>query len=132
MRKFDILVIDDEEDPRHEWFREVLLPMGHQVRSAYTAQGAVEEMAQRAYDVVFFDHDLGQDPVNGSMIAGRVLNDPGTYQTPAAVWVHSMNWNGALNIASKFRSAGIPTIVESFAELLYRNNLQEALEALVP
>lgn len=132
MRKFDILVIDDEEDPRHIWFRAALEPMGHQVHSAHTSQAAMEQMARRAFDLVFFDHDLGADPVNGSMIAGRLLNDPGSYQLPAAVWVHSMNWHGALNIVSKFESAGIPAVAESFSELLYRDNLHEALEMLIP
>lgn len=134
MRKFDILVIDDEEDPRHVWFRTTLGALGHQVSSAYDADQALEQLATRKFDVAFFDHDLGNHSVSGSAIAGHALNDPDTYHRPRSAWAHSMNYDGARNIASKFYSAGIPVTMESFAILQMSDaeHVQDALERLVP
>lgn len=132
MRKFDILVIDDEEEPRHVWFRAHLGALGHRVTSAYEAESALDLLRTRKFDLVFFDHDLGNTPVNGSMIAGQVLMNPDTYHAPSAVWVHTMNYHGAQNIASKFYSAQVPVTVESFYMLQVNQDLQGALERLVP
>jgi CheY-like chemotaxis protein len=131
MRRLHILVIDDEDDPRLIWFRQTLGDMGHRVHTAQTADAALDLFREFQFDLAFFDHDLG-GRYGGSDIASRVLNDPDTYQCPKSVWVHSMNTQGAQNIASKFRSAGIPVIVEWFMDLQDKSDLQGLLESWVP
>lgn len=131
MRRLHILVIDDEDDQRLVWFRKTFGEMGHRVQTAQTAAAAMDLFREFKFDLAFFDHDLGET-YGGSDIAGKVLNDPDTYQYPGAVWVHSMNPDGALNIASKFRSAGVPVIVERFKGLQEKVELQELLESWVP
>lgn len=131
MRRLHILVIDDEDDPRLIWFRQTLGHMGHRVHTAQTADAAMELFREFKFDLAFFDHDLG-GRYGGSDIASKLLNDPENYQCPGAVWVHSMNSAGAANIASKFRSVGVPVIVEWIMDLYAREDLQELLESWVP
>lgn len=116
MTHLDILVIDDEE-VRHEWFRVALKRLGHTMTSAYRSVEALRLLRTHRYDLAFFDHDLVGEQATGSTIAGAVLHNPESYQCPRAVWVHSANPVGALNIASKFRSASIPILVLDFFRL---------------
>lgn len=112
----DVLVIDDEADPRQKWFRENLTGLGWKVASAHSSAEAYELLQARKFHLAFFDHDLGEE-VTGSTIATRILMDPDTYKCPVAIWIHSANPVGAENIASKFRSARVPTRVCPFGEL---------------
>lgn len=116
MRALKILVIDDEVDPRQQWFREKLTAIGHSVSSAHTSSEAYQLLSQERFDLAFFDHDLGED-ATGSTIAGQILYEHDLYQCPRAVWVHSANPVGAANIVSKFRSVGVPTQQLDFGAL---------------
>jgi hypothetical protein len=115
-----ILVIDDTLDPRQIWLQSTLTALGHQVDMTFDADTALDLMSNYRYDLVFFDHDLGDGQLDGSAIAGRVLYDPELYQVPRAAWVHSSNPEGALNIGSKFWSAKIPVIIEEFSVIQER------------
>lgn len=129
-----ILIVDDDDtDERLPWFMPTLANFGYTVRVARTPAEAFEAFTERSFDLVFFDHDLGIEP-DGSGIAGRVLYHPEQYHAPRSVWVHSMNSQGALNIASKFQSAGIPVRVTDFSNLRESDLswLREALERLMP
>jgi len=111
----NILIIDDEQY-RHRWFNRTFKDMELEldIRTAYDADQALEQMRETQFDVVFFDHDLGAGP-NGSRLATMVLGDPfgpgdsRQYKWPYNVFIHSLNWNGARNIESKFKSAGVRT-----------------------
>src|ERR1700753_4296652 len=124
----EILVTDDETE-RHRWFRETLGGLGWSIRSAHSSARAYDLLRERTFDVAFFDHDLAEHDNTGSTIATRILMDPDTYHCPQAVWVHSANPVGAENIASKFRSANVPTIVCAFGILL--STPEETLKYLI-
>jgi CheY-like chemotaxis protein len=125
-----ILIIEDEEI-RQRWMCDVLEKDGHDVRLADTANIALDQLHETAFDLVFFDHDLGEPDAfmlpmqtrrqmgepNGSRLLGMVLNSPRKYHRPKAVWVHSANPVGAENIASKCKSAQIPHRVEDYGTL---------------
>jgi 5'-nucleotidase len=105
--------------------------LGHQTKSALTAEAAFRLLARHHFDLVFFDHDLG-DTLDGSAIAGQILYNPDDFHTPKAVWVHSSNPEGAKNIASKFRSADVPVMVEEFSTTIRRHDLGKKILELVP
>jgi CheY-like chemotaxis protein len=109
-----ILVIDDRTK-RLDWFQDILEGLGHAVRLAPNGEIAFDQLHETAFDLAFFDHDLGEEP-NGSQIATRILHSA-KYHVPKAIWVHTSNTPGADNIASKFYSAGIHVYIESFEEL---------------
>jgi 5'-nucleotidase len=117
MCPFDILVIDDELDPRQAFFQERLQALGHRVTSALSSGPALDLLKTQRYDLAFFDHDLGES-ATGSTIAGQILYHHEEYHCPRAVWVHSANPVGAENIASKFRSVGVPTRRMEFGLML--------------
>lgn len=140
MRPLDILVIDDDvvgvddlEPPRQLWFAERLAALGHTVTAAHSSAEACRLLRERSFDLAFFDHDLGED-ATGSTIAGQILRQPEDYRCPSAVWVHSHNPIGAENIASKFRSAGVPTRVLDYGALkaMSLETLEGLINALVP
>lgn len=106
-----ILIIDDEPW-RHRWINRILKNLNDiqlDVRSAYNADQALEQMAETTFDLVFFDHDLGPG-LNGSRLATQVLGSsygPSSarqYKWPLNIFIHSQNENGAQNIESKFKS----------------------------
>ena len=145
MPSLDILVIDDDQmwfdevvEPRQVWFARVLSTLGHRVTAAGSSAQALESLRHQKFDLVFFDHDLGEEShgttaATGSSLASEILCQPETYKWPRAVWVHSHNPLGAANIASKFRSVGIPTQVAAYNTLLglAPAELDRAIEALV-
>lgn len=111
-----ILVIDDEPTPRQSWFNAHLEELGCTVAAAHSSTEACALLREHTFDLAFFDHDLGEDDT-GSSIATRILMDPQAYHCPRAVWVHSANPVGALNIASKFQSVNVPTAICDFGQL---------------
>lgn len=126
-----VLVIDDSTS-RLNWFQDVLEAMGHDVRTASDPQAALDQFHETSFDLAFFDHDLGSEP-NGSQIAGQILRSS-KFRPPRSVWIHSSNVVGADNIASKFRSAGIPHIVQSYDVLIkaadFRTNVEKLFARL--
>jgi CheY-like chemotaxis protein len=120
-----ILVIDDDDtNDRIPWFLQ-LESVGFLVSSARTSADALDMLAAGThFDLVCFDHDLGEGSKNGSQIASEILNHADHYYVPRAVLVHSMNPEGAQNIASKFHSYGrvtgieIPVLVRDIGELM--------------
>lgn len=109
----NILIIDDEEY-RQRWLTDVLEKAGFSTRSALNADQALEQMQATKFDLAFFDHDLGMTSMDGSRLATQVLTHS-KYKCPAAVWVHSQNWSGARNIASKFKSTDVRVCVQEIS-----------------
>lgn len=127
-----VLVIDDEYD-RQDWFLGTLQRTGLKMRitQAHNDTEAMIAFRDNKFDLAFFDHDLGQWSDNGSIIAGKVRILHTEYNCPKAVIVHSMNYQGARNIASKFND--IPTAVISFDTLMDSTpkNVKETIQALL-
>lgn len=116
---YKILIIDDEKY-RHEYITSLVLaklfnPGDLAVDSAFNATEAQRLMRDTQYDLVFFDHDLGDYSDNGSQIVSALGNSPDYYKLPKAAWVHSMNYAGARNIASKLSCLNIPVKVLDFS-----------------
>lgn len=111
-----VLIIDDEKY-RHDWFSEHLRKIvGIEVYNVMNGASALTLMRLNKFDLIFFDHDLGDD-LDGSRIATTVLMES-EYNRPSAVWVHSQNWHGAQNIESKFRSVGIRTQIRDISSCM--------------
>jgi CheY-like chemotaxis protein len=111
----NILVIDDDGG-RLDWFQKVLEAMGHDLRLAVSANSALDQFRETAFDVAFFDHDLGLG-MNGSQLAYRIFSSTKRFKVPRAVWIHTSNPVGAKNIAAKCQSAGVPHCVGAFHSL---------------
>lgn len=107
-----LLVVDDDT-MRADWFAKALSPLGHDVRLAFDAQLALDQLRETAFDIVFLDHDLGLG-LNGSQLLYKVLCGPKSYNRPKHVWIHSENPIGVKNIASKAQSAGLSCQADSF------------------
>jgi hypothetical protein len=128
-----ILFIDDTQE-RHTIVERILSPV-HVVLHAYNYADAIEilENSQRPIGLAMFDHDLGDFLIedddlveyDGNKIASYVLRQLSPDKFPARAIVHSWNSGGAENIASKLRSAGIPTQIEPFDHSLIERLLIE-------
>lgn len=105
----NVLVVDDE-DSRHECFEKHLTAAGHCVLHAFNHDEAMEVITScvEPIGLLCIDHDMGKESKNGSALATEILCLPKD-KHPAMVVVHSLNHSGALNIISKFQSAGIHT-----------------------
>lgn len=104
----NIFVIDDEQ-VRHDAFEEHLTKAGHTVLHAFGTEEALEVIKScvETIDLLLTDHDMPPGK-NGSFLATEILHLP-KEKYPALVFVHSVNHDGALNIISKYQSAGIYT-----------------------
>ncbi len=105
-----ILFMDDDEQ-RHKLFEKLVSAYkpGWEVTYAFTSQQAEDACRVHRFDIAFLDHDMGRESDhNGSMFATEILSSDRHY-LPERVVVHSSNPDGANNMVSKFRSAGIPS-----------------------
>jgi DNA-binding NarL/FixJ family response regulator len=106
-----VLILDDEPW-RHEGFDLMLLK--HQLTHAYTVDKFAHWLGDGPYDLVCFDHDLGQ-PTTG-MDAARAFvasNHPRT-----TCLVHSWNPFGAAAIANVLHKAGHRVLQAPFSTSL--------------
>ena len=107
-----ILFLDDDSE-RHEVFANL-----YQDCEVWHAYGRVDFenrlLKVDKFDVISFDHDLGEGEPNGSQLATWMLNNLPHFRWPRECWVHSFNGPGSLNIISKLRSAGIPACQTSY------------------
>jgi hypothetical protein len=110
----NVLFVDDE-DYRHDLI-EQSIGSEHLVFHAFDFTEAVALLKHDHFKwgVIMLDHDLGTNSRDGSAIAGFILNELDEERFPAQAIVHSLNPSGAANIASKLRTANIPTRVEPF------------------
>jgi hypothetical protein len=109
-----VLIIDDDHT-RHDTF-ERYLGTSHECLHAFNYEEAIAILNYNHVRIglVCFDNDLGTK-LEGSDIASYILNELDIEKFPAQVIVHSMNPVAADNIASKTKTAGIPTSVRSFS-----------------
>jgi CheY-like chemotaxis protein len=122
--KMRILVIDDDPT-RHEGFDRAL--RDQEVTHVYNYREAVKALeSSPAFDIVYFDHDLGDygpspsgygsKELTGCDIAlyiARVLPEE---KRPKFAKIHSWNPAGAANIAAVLNNAGIPFERETYGE----------------
>lgn len=106
----DILVIDDSMS-RQSIFRSSLIR--HNVTQAYTAIDAIQALVAKKFDVVFFDHDLGDDDKTGHDVAKWMAKIP-LYNRPNLCVVHSLNPYGASNIMLTLRAQGYEVVRQPF------------------
>lgn len=124
-----ILVIEDDSF-RADWFLRVLTALGHEVRFAVDAHQALDQFLETAFDLVFFDYDLGMGN-NGSQLLQAVITAK-RYKNPARVWIHSESPRGVKNIEAKAKYAGIPYVVGDFSscfrdQILFGDCVRELL-----
>lgn len=117
------VVVVDDSDERHSALEHALSDE-HVLLHSYSQEEAVGllKCSFLRIGLIIIDHDLGnEDEVgSGSGVASFILNELDTERFPAQALVVSHNPDGALNIASKLSTAGIPTRVERFSEELVK------------
>jgi hypothetical protein len=97
-----ILFLDDDQT-RHNFFRDWCQEKGHMdVTHVFTADGAAEALAADTFDLIFLDHDLGEEhygavgekPGDGTGLA-RWMSKEWDYPEGTRIVVHSWNHSGA-------------------------------------
>lgn len=103
-----------EDDPvRQLAFRRAL--SGNMVFAAANYEDAIDTLANEdAFDVFYFDHDLGHPILDGDEVAKFVVGSLPKEKWPKRVVVHSWNPSGAEDIVSTFSKAGIKVVAERF------------------
>jgi len=112
-----ILIVDDM-DERHDAFAAALASLeGAEVVHARTYAESIQCLDGPGFDLIFLDHDLGNECVVQGEFAGKPLTglDIATHitlylrkpQWPSSVIVHSMNPIGAEAIVTHLRGFGI-------------------------
>lgn len=103
-----ILILDDDKG-RHVLFNKNF--SHHDITNVYTAQEAIAALAADMFDAVFLDHDLGGQTFvssegpeeTGNTVAKWLVKHPD--RKPKHIHVHSLNPDGAQNIANKLSGA---------------------------
>lgn len=100
----NILIIDDNPD-RHLFLTKEYsdLYSGSEIDHAYSYSAAVGLLVSTRYDIVSFDHDLGEDKT-GADIAKWAANHGIKFSN---AFVHSSNPSGAENIISILKSGEV-------------------------
>ncbi len=108
------VVVVDDSDERHSALEHALSDE-HVLLHSYSQEEAVGllKCSFLRIGLIIIDHDLGG-------VASFILNELDAERFPAQALVVSHNPDGALNIASKLSTAGIPTRVERFSEELVK------------
>jgi DNA-binding response OmpR family regulator len=89
----NILVVDDDITRLDRMKATILNNPDYDVYYAATTLMAQDFIKWQKWDVIFLDHDLGEEDGSGYIVAQAVLKNP-----PYQVIVHSMNPTGAENI----------------------------------
>lgn len=102
-----IFVLEDMED-RIKIFEKIFGE--HELTICDTADEAKEILGQQKFDTIFLDHDLGGEiyvdsdlPNTGYQVAKFIANQ----KISSQIIIHSMNYDGALNIKSILPHANI-------------------------
>jgi CheY-like chemotaxis protein len=103
----NILILEDSEY-RMEVFRDAL--RGHSIDHATTANDAIRFLSKGKYDMMFLDHDLGQEHVDcgdknsGSKVAFWLAEQEKHRET--TIVIHSVNQPAALGMVDHLDHAG--------------------------
>ncbi|MDO8611144.1 MAG: hypothetical protein Q7R95_11515, partial [bacterium] len=99
-----ILIVDDQET-RHKKIQSLVMDYFDKpvsIWSAYTVKSAIKFLKQEEFDVIFLDHDLGENIYQdsneldtGYQIAKFII---AAGINTKEIIVHSMNYPGAMNI----------------------------------
>lgn len=92
-----VLVVDDDITRLDRMKATILKSEDMEVYYAATTQMAQDFLKWQKWDIVFLDHDLGEQDGSGYTIAQAVIDSP-RFGPPYQVIVHSMNPVGAENI----------------------------------
>lgn len=97
-----ILILDDQ-DFRHEGFKQAYEDMDVELFHAKSYKQFKELLEKDHYSFIWLDHDLGSKK-NGCDAARLIVE---LKKTPAVVYVHSANWAGAIEMVKIIHGAGI-------------------------
>lgn len=122
MRTARILILDDLEI-RHSKLASTFFDYDR--CHVYTAEGAMEALMEGGWDVVFLDHDLGDNPaiapsmdfsygyggtpraLDGSDVAAFIVRNVPEDKWPGQVILHSVNTVGAQRMFDILSDAGV-------------------------
>ncbi|HON84207.1 MAG TPA: response regulator [Caldisericia bacterium] len=96
-----ILILDDDQI-RHDAFKRALI--GHLITHVYTSKECIEKLNTETWDIVFLDHDLGEQVYipsgenTGYEVAEWLRDNP--EKQPKQIIIHSYNSIGARNMLS--------------------------------
>lgn len=110
-----ILVLDDSEE-RLVFFRRWLQREGEVVCVEH-AQGAIDALRGRTFDLVFLDHDLGTGCETGDEVAKFICT---MASPPEQVIVHSANVVGAARMVARLTQAGVHVGERNIGRLMGR------------
>jgi len=108
-----ILIIDDQ-DWRHDGFRTAYKDKGHELHHVWNYHQAIKMLSKQNYDVVWLDHDLGENRT-GLDIA-RFLSKVDT--KPSLVICHSANYTGSRDIVFTCKDLGITSYCFDFLNVV--------------
>ncbi|MBI3426090.1 MAG: S1 RNA-binding domain-containing protein [Acidobacteria bacterium] len=98
-----ILLVDDDPSIRHSLQR-LLNRLGHQVETCDNAERAIALCAERAFDLLLLDHELGTGKLNGTEAAQRLTR---AHPKLPVVIVTGINWLAQhYNVKTEARAAG--------------------------
>lgn len=99
-----ILILDDDQ-VRHDAF--LKLYSEHSVYQAYNARDFKLHLRTIRFDIVSFDHDLGEGEPSGLDCARFMLAHLAPESLPTMCIVHSQNPVGAMALVQELTAAGI-------------------------
>jgi CheY-like chemotaxis protein len=112
-RNARVLVLDDDEK-RHDWFRDKAEALNWELHQAWTAEEAIESLDRNDFDLVFLDHDLEIGRLklgapynwgpNGTVAARHIAV---MVAKPRHVHIHSVNRGGAAGMEKILRAAAV-------------------------
>lgn len=121
-----IILFVDDEDYRHQSADKAFNGSKHIILHAYNEDTALAMLKKYKVDLIMLDHDLGWNQPTGSDIASAMINKYYN-KLPKKVIAHTSNFQGGLNIVSKFQSADIHSVYRPWSYDLCKN-LREELE----
>jgi CheY-like chemotaxis protein len=107
-----ILVLDDEE-VRHDAFSLRLL--GNEVVHVWNLEQIQQKLkAEDAFDLIYLDHDLGEE-ADGRDVVNFIVRELPQQQWPKEVIVHSWNFYAANQMVQTLKDAGIKASYQAFS-----------------
>lgn len=132
MRDARVLVLDDDEK-RHDWFRDKAEALNWELLQAWTAEEAIESLDRNDFDLVFLDHDLEIGRLklgapynwgpNGTVAARHIA---GMVAKPRRVHIHSVNRGGAAEMERILRAAAVNVTRAEFGSFEISNHAERA------
>ena len=120
----NILILDDQEF-RHDGFREAYKDLAVTLFHAYSYNEATQLLDNEVFDYIWLDHDLGTEK-DGKDAARYIALLP-KEKLPRCVYIHSANWSGAREMKAILNECGMLAGAYNFNDVLtgYLPHLQD-------